>query len=511
MKLNPAIAISLTVLMSGMLLNNSAWAKQSKQRWYEIEVILLTQLGDKSQLKESFNDNPVLPKHAKPWDLLTPFLNPDIASLKDQLAHCEAVEPPMSLTEQGIKAFVSEQVLYGLKSLTEIAAIENLPVKLVEQYPGPYSDAQTAQSTTPETTSESAQAYNKAFSQTSNEAYAQLPEPEQLEPEAAKLPPELAALLLQAEQAFDPIQLTYSQARGLYTDRLSKTARSKRRAKKPALCRLSQDFFSDEQQNNPQFDFNAFSPLKLGRTVDGVGRIDSDSAYLLGKESLRLKSIVTQLKWSKNFRPLLHLAWRQPTLTRRKARPMRLFAGDNLRENYKSALALYQADNAASLQQETALFDALQGTQSPLALPTSESLLAHRVSDILNQIEQFDLSDESLIAQLDQPKRPLAQAGQFENNGLMLASAPIAPRQDWLLDGLFKVHVDRYLHISADFNLLNMSLDEQASQALRGQPGAEPKRIRFKQDRRVISGEIHYFDHPYIGLIVQIRKYQRPK
>mgnify|MGYP000673678348 FL=1 len=33
----------------------------------------------------------------------------------------------------------------------------------------------------------------------------------------------------------------------------------------------------------------------------------------------------------------------------------------------------------------------------------------------------------------------------------------------------------------------------------------------FKQDRRVISGEIHYFDHPDIGMIVQIRRFDPSK
>jgi hypothetical protein len=70
---------------------------------------------------------------------------------------------------------------------------------------------------------------------------------------------------------------------------------------------------------------------------------------------------------------------------------------------------------------------------------------------------------------------------------------------------------------------MNMSLAEKASQALRLSTISEQlteqaladeknyKPIRFQQNRRVISGEIHYFDHPYIGMIVQIRKHKRPK
>jgi hypothetical protein len=35
--------------------------------------------------------------------------------------------------------------------------------------------------------------------------------------------------------------------------------------------------------------------------------------------------------------------------------------------------------------------------------------------------------------------------------------------------------------------------------------------ITFKQSRKVITGEIHYFDHPYIGMIVQIRRFDPTK
>ena len=42
-------------------------------------------------------------------------------------------------------------------------------------------------------------------------------------------------------------------------------------------------------------------------------------------------------------------------------------------------------------------------------------------------------------------------------------------------------------------------------------PATQAKAIRFKQDRRVISGEVHYFDHPYMGMIVQIRPYTKPE
>ena len=56
-----------------------------------------------------------------------------------------------------------------------------------------------------------------------------------------------------------------------------------------------------------------------------------------------------------------------------------------------------------------------------------------------------------------------------------------------------------------------MDLAKFETQALQPEQELELKPIRFQQNRRVISGEIHYFDHPYMGMIVQIRRHKRPE
>ena len=91
----------------------------------------------------------------------------------------------------------------------------------------------------------------------------------------------------------------------------------------------------------------------------------------------------------------------------------------------------------------------------------------------------------------------------------MLADKPLPPVQPWSIEGFLKVEVERYLHITADFNVVNSSLAEQATKRL--QPGNDltVKSIRFQQNKRVRSNEIHYFDHPYMGMIVQIRRHKQ--
>ncbi|MCF2899965.1 MULTISPECIES: CsiV family protein [unclassified Pseudoalteromonas] len=65
----------------------------------------------------------------------------------------------------------------------------------------------------------------------------------------------------------------------------------------------------------------------------------------------------------------------------------------------------------------------------------------------------------------------------------------------WELEGLMKIYVRHYLFIHADFDI---------SQRLES---GDYEKARFSQFKRVISNEIHYFDHPRMGMIVQIRRY----
>ena len=70
-----------------------AATSKNNDRWFEVEIILFSQLGDKSQLTESFPDSSELPKYRRVEDLLARYLNPDIRSLKQLLPNCEIKKP----------------------------------------------------------------------------------------------------------------------------------------------------------------------------------------------------------------------------------------------------------------------------------------------------------------------------------------------------------------------------------------------------------------------------------
>ena len=101
----------------------------------------------------------------------------------------------------------------------------------------------------------------------------------------------------------------------------------------------------------------------------------------------------------------------------------------------------------------------------------------------------------------------------------------------WAIDGNFKIYLDRYLFIDSqllirqqttslvskpqeqEFEVVNTENDVQVIKQT--ESFVEPLEVHkktvinealFDQNHRLRSEEIHYFDHPLMGMIVQIRK-----
>jgi len=269
--------------------------------------------------------------------------------------------------------------------------------------------------------------------------------------------------------------------------------------------------------------------------------------------SLQLKNITTQLSRSRNFRPLLHLGWRQPTFIKQNAIPFHLYAGDNLALDYKTKLSSYQKRLLVSEKTEQNLdnlligltaddksvqlgLTAIENSANTFNTAQNEATKAQLDNILLQFNEQpfnvlvnsetpqntTQIQDDAitnLITELEQDTLDSNSASSFINQRSIRETGaiqvPTKPLQPWYLDGFVKVHVKKYLHITANLSILNQTLAEQATNTLKANQtntlAPEIKTIRFQQDRRVISGEIHYFDHPYIGMIVQIRKHKRPE
>lgn len=90
----------------------------------------------------------------------------------------------------------------------------------------------------------------------------------------------------------------------------------------------------------------------------------------------------------------------------------------------------------------------------------------------------------------------IAQQGYV---GLMSSQPTVetnVKKDNWQLEGLIKIHVRHYLYVTTDLDIRYV-LDTGDTQT-----------ARMSQYTRVYSGDMHYLDHPKLGIIFQIRKYK---
>jgi len=199
---------------------------------------------------------------------------------------------------------------------------------------------------------------------------------------------------------------------------------------------------------------------RMPRTIDGssIGNKVGD-LYVLSTNQLQLIDAWRKLSDNALFDPLLHVGWRQHVDSASKAEPVHLFAGNNYGREFR---------------------------------------VDGRVNDGSSELQSL-----------------------------------------WELDGLLRIHLQRYLYINADFLLrqpgvysppLVETVTHGADEIPSGEPGvaitsaaAEPPaeldsvpagqagqpfllQYPMHQQRRVRSGELHYFDHPLFGMLIQIRR-----
>lgn len=512
-----------------------AATSKNNDRWFEVEIILFSQLGDKSQLTETFPDTSELPKYRRSEDLLARYLNPDIRSLKQLLPSCDTPEYP----EELIKAQAQLPALFEEKTLTQIAQLtENLTSNTSDEStvtaPDLVGDNRfedtsnidtTAATYTPNVSNNATQ--TQANSQTDNNDSASSPSSNSAVnanmAEINSLPSQLSTaeyekiqtLVSAADAEFQ--QLKFQSSENLVTK---------------VLCRIDQHYFAEHQANDPSFDYYGFTVDKMPLLIDAPENITNDQSHLLSKESLQLGDVITDLRYSKNFRPLLHMGWRQVARPKKQSIPVKVYAGENFAADHQKKLTRFndsKTQQIAQLLEQTnaenttisALTEKMTVNLEQLKSDQAEQLQAAkkaRLEKIISQVSQVNDNTDELLTQLANEDLSLKLVGEDFTTAKQ-ETPPLPPVQPWFIDGFFNIHLKHYLFITADFNILDKDLSELATAQLANSTSlnsatdkpnsTQAKAIRFKQDRRVISGEVHYFDHPYMGMIVQIRPYKK--
>lgn len=217
--------------------------------------------------------------------------------------------------------------------------------------------------------------------------------------------------------------------------------------------------------------------------IDGIEWLHQLHPYLLAKNSLQLNKLAKDIAKQRDLTQLLHLGWRQKVLFgQQKAPYYRLMAGTNFASHFDSK-------------------------GNPIALPVDELAVSSLVNSSLQDEQQIDLMDKIRDALSQQQPLTSLPTEMVESNVEQQLLDEL-----WELDGNFKVFLryigsTPYLHIESelDYRAPILVTNEET-----GEVTEQLKSFPFKQLRRVISTQMHYFDHPLFGMVVQIRRYTPP-
>lgn len=495
----PAITLPLNVYA----------ARNYEGNWFEIEVILFSQIDDKSQLQEVFPDTSVLPKPKSIIDIFDDYLDPNIAALKSRIAVCsefsndktDILSTSFDLHYPSFEEQIAEDETnnFYLFNNSEIELQLNTQLVLDSFF----NEEQNLE--------ESNDAIN-TFTDSSNESIALAADDDPFA--------EYDKLLAEQETTAQPNTAPYEdEFEHIYSFNTPEIPQQ--------FCVVPEAFFDDYKLSHPEFSYNGVPLDNVPSIISGEEDLTTEKPYFISEESLQLQDIFKQLRSSRNFKPLLHLGWRQKTFGPEDAIPLKLYAGENLMQPYYQALSKYNQaqENKLALAQNNQIFEEqgynpFNSEQPRLSIEEATAMrqqaaMQEQINSILQKSRTIKPTIESVLTALDNNPNDLVNpvSNSFITGEEVTPSQrliePQKPPQTWTIEGFLKVEVEHYLHITADFNVINMSLAEQATKQLISKEPVKLKSIRFEQNKRVRSTEIHYFDHPYMGMIVQIRRHEQ--
>ena len=224
-----------------------------------------------------------------------------------------------------------------------------------------------------------------------------------------------------------------------------------------------------------------------------------ESATLLGYSQNQFKSLIHKVERQNGVHNLLHMTWQQPMLSKRNAKAVHLFAGNDYSTEYHP--------DGFPVKQP------LEQTETPHEFvdPTNSQVIN------ADNIQQNKMNNQNSIHKIED---------SVDKTSKSEPEAEIETKPVWELDGKLNIYLQHYLYIQADLRLRTLGLlensltdDEELSLAEHKQNNTEHVKpaqhfllsIPMIQNRRVRSGEIHYFDHPKMGMFIQIRKMEQPE
>lgn len=219
------------------------------------------------------------------------------------------------------------------------------------------------------------------------------------------------------------------------------------------------------------------------RVIDAEETPGNLYVHLKARKYFRLRSIYRTLRRQPNIRPILHTAWRQPIGAKKRMRATRLYAGIDYSRDYD-----FQGQG---LKPDEVVLQAPDDSDNTFDSASIVDLIEQRIA-LHAQGREINYQSQSKGKGIE-PAKPAVQN-------------EASPAQVREIDGLLKIWVDpfNYLHVDGEFNVRREIVVTAETLVSNKRLNKTLKNYHFKQTRRVISKELHYFDHPYMGMIVQI-------
>ena len=280
---------------------------------------------------------------------------------------------------------------------------------------------------------------------------------------------------------------------------------------------------------------------------------------LLDETLLRLSSESRNLAQHPSYQLLAHFAWRQPIAAKSTSTPIRIAGGADFHEAFEySGAKLIELDSLEDFEDPETEQELLQDENNPLLTDETEQPSLEQLNRVDTEAsiptaesadEEVKEQDSQLDAQTSEQQALVTD--EIEGSSLEEPEMIALP---WIpeIDGSIEVYIKRnYLHIDTDlyfrrpdkeevdmFNLGGaLELIETDQQLLEPTPEEIESPQNFndftweydgdfleqdsqkiyterlfnyplKQTRRLRSTELHYFDHPLIGMLVVITPYE---
>ncbi len=514
--------VAIAVLLTANVLTQSASAVENEW-WFDVEVILFERNFEAVNISEKFKQSRLEQPSSDVLDLLTPYLKPDLSYLRAGLPYCRASKQLAVKTqyEQGFALPVLETNASSFPQTDEEQKSQILAVDADEHFQYQVASTDIFANTDDSTpVAKNTDVENVTFYNSEQNLNQNINNDEEQQDNTEQTP--------ETNLARSPIQVKFIEWQ----------------LPSNLLCAYA-------EQIDPSFDSiialqneetgGQYSELikRVPDIIDGTEWQTKRGAFLLPSATMYMSELYEKIKKQRDITPILHVNWRQEVkFGREDAHTFRLFAGENFAEQFDA--------NGLPLVDDTdSLFDSLNQPADQFYIPEQElkgltpeqqQALLMSINGTVPEAVTEDLFTRIAAALADEAPINIDQVVSLAEQQKTTAEPSILTEL-WRLEGGITVYLRNvgripYLHIDSNLDIRQPIYDPKKSQKiedlsthLSGQAAIvvnqlqqpnflQPnflQSVNFNQLRRVISKQVHYFDHPLFGMIVRINRYRWPE